>query len=497
MSCSSPALGLAGLLLAFGISPATAQEATPSEAAQTGTRATPIATAYPAKAAGDGAISSGYAESRWAEDWRGLADPAKRDDPLDRLKFLPLDPAGEVYLTLSGELRGRVNVFTNPGLHEAGHSREDLNRIFAGADLHIGPHFRIFGEMAHGGIAGRNIGTPSAALRNDLIVQQIFVEGKGIIAGADAGARYGRQEFADGSTLLVSPRDNPTIRTVLDGARGWLRGSWLRADIFDLNFVRGGAGGTGDDVTDRDQRFSGITIGVVLPQGWLGGSALYLEPFIWRSRHRTRQWGAIVEREERHFYGVRLWGDVGRLTLDWTADRQDGRFGSRAIDAWQVFAAQTLRLGHVSNAPRIGFHADYASGGGVTGKGALTTALSPYPNAIYYSYQGLIAPTNLIALAPNFTASPAPRVRITAEHQFTWRAAADTAVYRVSGLPLAGTELVPGYWVAGITRLQAVWTIAPRVSITGRYEHHAAGKVLTRAGYSNSDYLAGWLSLRL
>ena len=37
------------------------------------------------------------------------ADPAKRDDPLDRLKYIPLDDDGDIYLTLSGELRLRVN----------------------------------------------------------------------------------------------------------------------------------------------------------------------------------------------------------------------------------------------------------------------------------------------------------------------------------------------------------------------------------------------------
>ncbi|WP_204350373.1 hypothetical protein, partial [Klebsiella pneumoniae] len=54
---------------------------------------------YPAGASGDGAVTGGYSLSRWAEDWRAMRDPARRDDPLDRLKFLPLDEDGDVYLT--------------------------------------------------------------------------------------------------------------------------------------------------------------------------------------------------------------------------------------------------------------------------------------------------------------------------------------------------------------------------------------------------------------
>ncbi|RZM31800.1 MAG: hypothetical protein EOP67_31105, partial [Sphingomonas sp.] len=81
--------------------------------------ATEIATSYPAAGGGEGANTNGYNLSRWAEDWRGMADPAKRNDPLDRLKFLPLDSNGDVYLTLSGELRLRMNHTTNPNLRES------------------------------------------------------------------------------------------------------------------------------------------------------------------------------------------------------------------------------------------------------------------------------------------------------------------------------------------------------------------------------------------
>lgn len=71
------------------------------------------ASLYPADAVGEGSVSGGYALSRWAEDWRRKADPAQRDDPFDRLKYLPLDDDGDIYLTLSGEARVRVNYTTN------------------------------------------------------------------------------------------------------------------------------------------------------------------------------------------------------------------------------------------------------------------------------------------------------------------------------------------------------------------------------------------------
>lgn len=87
---------------------ATAQERPPSQVAAQNTQvpAAPVATPYPDAAAGDGNTQQGYNPLRWAEDWRSMRDPAKRDNVFDRLKFIPIG-SDDVYLTLSGELRAR------------------------------------------------------------------------------------------------------------------------------------------------------------------------------------------------------------------------------------------------------------------------------------------------------------------------------------------------------------------------------------------------------
>lgn len=467
-----------------------------TDAERVGGAASPADSDYPAIAAGDGATGRDYASSRWAEDWRKMADPAKRNDPLDRLKFLPLDSDGEVYLTLSGELRLRVNHTTNPNLRERRAQRQDINRIVAGADLHIGPHFRAYGELAHGGIAGVELGTVPANLRNDLVVQQAFVEGNAEIEDVTIGARYGRQEFSDGLNLLVVQRDNNTIRFALNGIRGWARGSHVRADLYDFKFTRFGQGGVSDDRTDDRNRFSGVTVGTVLPTDLLGGSKLFFDPFYWRLRRSEATWGSTAVDERRHYVGARLWGDVGPLTLDWTVNHQGGDYDDRPIDAWQGFFAQTYRIRKGASAPRIGFHADYATGGGSYNGGTLRAATAPFGNNIYYSYQLFLTPTNLIAIAPNVSATVLPKVRLTAEYQWAWRENTSDAVYRANGSAFAGTQAVDAARIAESIRLQAVWTISPRVSFTGRYEHLQAGPSLTRAGYRSSDFFAGWLSFR-
>ncbi|MEN2785056.1 alginate export family protein [Sphingomonas qilianensis] len=464
--------------------------------AQTAAAASPAANDYPAAAAGDGATSNGYNLSRWAEDWSALRDPAKRDDPLDRLKFLPLDGDGDVYVTLSGEARFRVNMTSNPNLRETPHQRQDINRVFVGADLHVGPHLRFFGEVAHGGISGRQLGAPAATLRNDLVFQQYFAEADAEVGGVAIGARYGRQEFTDGSNLLLSQRDNNTIRYTLNGIRAWARGHTVRVDVFDLKPTAYGDLGTDDDVNDPARRFSGVTLGAVVPTTWFGGSKLYFDPFLWRRRNDVGAWGGRIGPARRYYGGARLWGDAGPLTIDWSVNHQWGSYIDQDINAWHGFFAQTYRIGKGATAPRIGFHADYASGGGGYGGRTLRNAYAPFGNNIYYSYQLSLTPSNLIALAPNVSFTPIKKVRLTAEYQLAWRDAADDAVYRANGQPFAGTQNVANRKIGNVSRLQLVWSIASRLSFTGRYEHLEAGPSLTQAGYSSSDFLAGWLSFR-
>lgn len=483
--------------LALGAALFAAVPAVAQNGAEKGTPATPIATGYPTAGNGEGAAQGKYNVSRWAEDWSAMRDPAKRDDPLDRLKYLPLTQDGDVYLTLSGELRYRVQETTNPDLRDREAQRQDRVRVFAGADLHLGDHVRFYGELAHAGLDGINLGTPATNLSNRLALQQGFGEVMGEIGGATVGVRGGRQEFSDGPILLLAVRDDPTLHFVLDGVRGYVRGKRVRADVFDFRYVAYGLEGLSDDRTDGGRRFSGVTFGYAVPQAAFGGSKLFFDPFIWRLRTRNAVWGATTAREERMFYGLHLYGDVGRWAIDWTANHQGGKFAERSIDAYQVFLAQTYRIGKAASAPRVGVHVDYATGGGgSSGTGDLRTPSGLYGNNIYYSYQLFLTPENLVAISPNVTVQPAKNLRVTGEYTMAWRANEDEAVYRASGAAFAGTQNVAGRHIADLIRAQAIWAVTPRVSLTGRYEHMMVKDALSNAGYKDSDFLAGWVSLR-
>lgn len=448
---------------------------------------------YPAAAVGQGATVNGYNPVRWAEDWQRMRDPGQRRDFIDRLKYLPLGRP-DVYLTLSGELRGRIN-HTEHAQLRGGEQRQDIYRVFVGSDLHLGPHLRLYAELGRGVIEGRNIGTPSGSLRNDLFLQQRFADWTDHFGNVEVGVRYGRQVFIDGPNLLVAARDNNTLHFTVNGLRTWINGERLRADLFDFDFNRLGNGGIDDDHSDRDRRFSGITGGIVLPRTWLD-SKLQLDPFLWRQRQRNATWGELSAREERYYGGLRLWGEIGTATLDWTVNHQWGDHDGRRLEAWQALFAQNWRLGEGRGAPRLGFHADYASGGGAYGGRTLRNASAPYGNNIYYAYGLFLTPTNLAAIAPNLVLSPLASVRVTLEYQWTWRVDRDDAVYRANGTAYAGTAGAGGSHTADVARLQVVWTVTPRLSLTTRLEHLEAGSALERGGYRSSNFAAVFASYR-
>lgn len=474
-----------------------ALSASPALAQTTATSPTP--TPYPSHANGEGRVTNAFATARWSEDW-SANDVRKVNDPLDRLKHINLDSDGDIYLTLSGEVRLRTELTTNPGLVKGESQRRDLLRVSGGADLHLGDHVRLYGQLSHAGVSGHNIGSPSVYLDNDLVVEQSFAEVTGRLAGLDLGARYGRQMFYDSSKLMVSQRDNNTIHYTQNGLRLWARAKNLRVDLFDFEPTRYGRAGLGDDVSEDKIRYSGVTVGALVPRNVLGASNLSFDPFFWRLRRRDAQWVGASGREERYYLGTHLWGNVGPVQIDWTIDRQTGRFESRPIDAWQVFLDQNMALGSAKNAPRLGLAFYYASGGGGNEDGAnagpLRDAISPHGANTPFSHHLFLTASNLVEFAPTLQLRPAKSVKVQAEYSFAWRASRDDAIYRSNGKALAGTELSSARKTAEMPRLQVQWQISPRVEVTGRYEHVFAGPGLEQAGYGDSDFLTTWISYR-
>lgn len=162
-----------------------------------------------------------YQSLRFEERWPA-APRAAGGDPFDALKHVPLSPGGAVHLTVGGQLRWRAEGVSHFQLG-AGEERRDaftLTRTDVAADLQLGGHARVFGELRDAVARSRQL--PGGARPQDSDrwdVQNLFGE---LAAGPrlrGARLRAGRQELSVGRERLIATADWSNARRSYDGVR--------------------------------------------------------------------------------------------------------------------------------------------------------------------------------------------------------------------------------------------------------------------------------------
>jgi hypothetical protein len=458
----------------------------------------PLKSPYPAEADGQGPRTGpNYMMLRGAEDWRFLRSPRAKREWASPLKFIPLAAEGDVSLTLNGDQRASVSLSTRPLLSDTTNRVEVLSRTTLGADLRIGPAVRFYGELASGRIFGKNENRHIAIQQNDLIVQQLFAEVRAPVGAGTARVTVGRQEFFDGPRFIISPRENPNIRVSMNGAR--LSMDWRRFRFSAFHFVPTEQGtGLLDDKIGNGETLSGIYSSFVVAGGApKGRTAVYLDPFYYHFEDDDRTLGRLSGKDRRETYGARLWGHLGPVAFDWTAMKQDGRFGARAVDAWAVSTNQSVALAKGASSPRLGFHADYASGGGTFDSSGKVGSFNFLYNAtIIFSDDNYLGAVNLMGVAPTLVVPVTKTFSLTGETGFYWRPDQNDAVYRGNSQVYAGTQNVAGKHVANVARLKANWALNPHVALTGFVNYVDAGKVLRSAGYGDNLFVQAMMTLR-
>src|SRR5262245_14253895 len=89
-----------------------------------------------------------YQIVRHDEDYSSLADPARRTGGVNRIKYLALSSSRpDVYLSLGGELRTRLEVFDNANWLPLPTDAFVLQKYMLSADLHLGSRLRVFANL--------------------------------------------------------------------------------------------------------------------------------------------------------------------------------------------------------------------------------------------------------------------------------------------------------------------------------------------------------------
>ncbi len=204
------------LILAAASSPLCAQE-TASKTPQTASAPAPSAATTSAEAV----PPPPFKQLRYEEDYSYLRDERRRTEPMDRLKYIPLNRAGDWYLSIGGELRPRYERFTNDawGAAPADDGGYFLQRYLLHADVHMGGRARAFVQLQSSIEANRN-GGPRPIDEDYLDIHQAFFDYRFDLGDTRSlTVRAGRQEMTFGSSRFVTSREGPNARLSFDGLR--------------------------------------------------------------------------------------------------------------------------------------------------------------------------------------------------------------------------------------------------------------------------------------
>ncbi|WP_375596468.1 alginate export family protein [Algihabitans albus] len=434
----------------------------------------------------DTRCETGFAKLRYQDDISCHRDAAPVD-ALDRLKFIPLDRAGGVSLSLGGDVRQRYEYTQDPGF---GADPQDesgvwLQRYILHGDLELGPTFRVFGQIFSALESGR-AGGPSPVDENELALQNAFLDVRlPLMAQGQLTLRGGRQELDYGSGRLVDVREGPNVRRTFDAGRLIAELPDWRLDAL-LARPRAVEQGRFDDESDGDRALWGLyaTGGrTLLP---LGSLDLYYLGF--HDREGSFQQG--TEDEKRHSVGVRFWGERGGWDWNWEGLYQFGSFGSGDIRAWTLASQTGYTWSDWIWQPRLALSANIASGDDDPGDADLGTFNALFPRGNYFSEAAVLGPRNFFNLHGFLTVVPFQELSLTGDFNAFWRLETEDGVYSPSGQLIRASGGSDERFVGSAVSLTAEYAVSHRLDLTAIYTRFFTGDFIEETGESEDiDFL--------
>jgi len=421
--------------------------------------------------------------NRWQEDWSALADPALRQTPLDRLKYLPLDAADpQRYLSLGANLRERFESIDAPGLG-SGDTADAylLQRLQLHADLRLGSDWQAFAQLEDVRAYAKRV--HSGADQNRLDLRLAFVAYRHAFAAGTFKARVGRQDFAFDLQRFVSSRDGPNVRQSFDAVwADWETARW-RVLGFLSQPVQYADTRAFDDSSSRRVRF-----GTLRAERKVFGDNELSAYYALYSRDQAHYLDGSG-RERRHVVDLRFAGAASGADWDLETMAQRGSVGQQAIRAWAVGARAGYTLQRFATQPRLGLQLDAASGDAHAGDGRVDTFNPLFPNGYYFALAGYTGYSNLLHVKPSLQWQAAPALTATLGVGLLWRQSSADAVYLQPTVPVAGTAGHGGRWTGRYTQLRLQRPLSPQLSAALEAVRYDVGSALRQAGARDSSYV--------
>jgi hypothetical protein len=422
-----------------------------------------------------------YQDNIANEDWSFLADPAKRTDRFDPIKYIALDRDGW-FMTLAGEGRFRPESLRIDG----GASQPDLvdryllQRYLFAVSIQLGPRVRTYVELQSGIINGK-LGTPRPTDADLGDLHQAFVELRSARRSRRPwSTRIGRQELTVGSSRLIAASQGLNVKRSFDGVSGSYSTAAWSIDGGLARLVKASPG-LFDDAWDPEQTFWGVSVtrpGFPWPTGRVAVYYLGID----RVNSIFVQ-GAAPER--RHTVGSRLAGTWERFDYNYDLIGQWGRFGAGPIGAWALATENGYRFPQRRFRPRISVRANAASGDADPTDNRLGSFNPLFPGNTYSGLVGLFGPINLTDVTPSVQLVLSPRVAMVVESPAYWRMSTGDGLYAIDQRILIDGRQSSDRFVGVNPGVIFNWAVTPHASVSGAVTKFRSGAFLEKTFVGN------------
>jgi hypothetical protein len=428
---------------------------------------------------------------RFDEDYSGLKDSTRTF--YHRLKYLPLSKSGNTYISFGGEARLEADRSQNEdwGARNVGTQVFLLQRYQLHADLHLGKHVRIFGQLRSGLENGRKTG-PRLIDEDQLNVQNLFIDLVPYqVYDRKITVRLGRQELQYGSGRLIDAQEGPNLRLYFDGAKVAYSAANLKVDGFVM--ANGGIKtGIFDNPVSRKVSLWGVY------STWYTPEKINIDlSYLGISRAGARFDEGIAD-ELRHTIAARFWNSGSRLLYNLETSYQFGKFGKGKIRAWGGSADIGYKFGNIKGSPTLNLRSDLVSGDGKKDDGKLGTLNGLYPNGGYFGVYPQAGPANLLSIHPSLAWNPAGHVRLSLETVCYWRQSLQDGIYRPSGAFNLSSSGSAERYIGTTYMTMVIWNINPHLNYIFGAQYFDTGTFIDDVipSHKNGIFFASQLAFR-
>lgn len=399
------------------------------------------------------------------EDYSYLRDPAKRSGAWwEPLKYIPLNEAGDRYLTIGDEIRLRYEHFEDDAIGSPQQPDDDYWRFRAlpYADLHLGPRLRVFGQlMAAWSTRDEELKNPYTD-ETGVDLLQGFIDWRQPLADGDAlTLRLGRQVLEYGNARLFST--GPNIRFSFDGGLlRWERGEW-QTDAFYVRPVVPELDSFENSSSDDIDAWALYGTRKLARFGPTGAFDVFYVGY----RNDASVFNQGVGDERRHTVGARLVGAAGAREWDLEAKLQFGDFEGGDIRAWSVNALLRYTFEHTPYRPHLELQFNASSGDDDPEDPNLGTYNPMFPTGEYFGDIGLFGPGNIINLRPMAGLQLGSRWGVIGALGFYWRQRPEDGIYGVALNLLRPAGDSDERYVGAIAELMVNYSVNRNLSFRG------------------------------